>query len=71
MRTIIIVIVSLLLFACDQGPQSPRGFSLPEGDMEKGYQVFKKYQCQDCHRIAGEKEARCENLSTRLPLPVI
>lgn len=56
MKPLIIAIAMLLLFGCEQGAKSPRGFSLPEGNIEQGYQVFKKYQCQDCHRIAGEKE---------------
>lgn len=57
MNKTILLTITLLLFGCEQGAQSPRGFSLPEGDMEKGYLVFQKYQCQDCHRIAGEKES--------------
>ena len=56
MKTAIILLATLLLFACEQGAKSPRGFSLPEGNAEQGYLVFKKYQCQDCHRIAGEGE---------------
>ena len=51
-----VVIATLLLFGCDQGAQSPRGFSLPEGNKDEGYQVFKKYQCQDCHKVVGETE---------------
>lgn len=56
MKIAALVLATLLLFACEQGANSPRGFSLPEGNMEKGYQVFEKYRCQDCHRIAGEEE---------------
>ena len=70
MKTAIIVIATLLLFACDQGAQSPRGFSLPEGNMEKGFLVFKKYQCQDCHRIAGEKESDNAQYLVAKPIPL-
>ena len=70
MKTAIVVIATLLLFACDQGAQSPRGFSLPEGNMEKGYLVFKKYQCQDCHRIAGEKESDNAQYLVAKPIPL-
>ena len=57
MATRAIFIVSLLftLSACDLGPKSPRGFSLPEGDANAGEMVFKKYQCTDCHTVEGIK----------------
>ena len=70
MKTTIIFLAALLLFACDQGPKSPRGFSLPEGDMEQGYQVFKRYQCQDCHRIAGEKAPEDAQYLVAKPIPL-
>lgn len=54
MKYMFILLSSLVLLACNQGAQSPRGFSLPEGDSENGRAVFAKYQCQDCHRIAGQ-----------------
>lgn len=41
------------LTACSQGPESPRGFSLPEGDLERGEQVFVQYDCLSCHRLQG------------------
>ena len=68
MKYVLILLSSIFLMACDQGADSPRGFSLPEGDAEKGYEVFKKYQCQDCHRIAGEPED--ENARYLLVKPV-
>ncbi|CAB9494064.1 c-type cytochrome [Alteromonas macleodii] len=70
MKTTIIVLATLFLFACDQGPKSPRGFSLPEGNMKQGYQVFKKYQCQDCHRIAGDKEPEDAQYLVAKPIPL-
>ncbi|MBU3021803.1 c-type cytochrome [Aestuariibacter sp. A3R04] len=54
MKFTLILLSTLLLVACEQGAQSPRGFSLPEGDMENGRKVFEKYRCHDCHRIAGQ-----------------
>jgi len=55
MATRALFIVSLLftLTACDLGPKSPRGFSLPEGDAKAGEMAFKKYQCTDCHTVDG------------------
>jgi mono/diheme cytochrome c family protein len=41
------------LIACDSGPKSPRGFSLPDGSASEGKVVFLKYQCLACHQIKG------------------
>lgn len=46
-----LMIVSLI--SCDLGPESPRGFSLPEGNVDSGKLVFLKYQCLACHQVAG------------------
>lgn len=70
MNKTILLTITLLLFGCEQGAQSPRGFSLPEGNMEKGYLVFKKYQCQDCHRIAGEKESEDKQYLVAKAIPL-
>ncbi len=43
----------LLLTACNKGADSPRGFSLPEGDPEIGEQVFVKHNCLSCHSVEG------------------
>lgn len=32
---------------------SPRGFTLPEGDVEKGRQTFAELGCSSCHIVAG------------------
>ncbi len=42
----------LLLAACDKGVDSPRGFSLPEGDQAIGKQVFIKHNCISCHSVS-------------------
>ncbi|WP_018981980.1 c-type cytochrome [Salinimonas chungwhensis] len=41
------------LAACSDGADSPRGFSLPEGNVEAGKQVLLNYQCIDCHQVQG------------------
>ena len=56
MKQLIILItlcLSLGLISCEQGPQSPTGFSLPEGNSEAGKEVLFKYQCLACHHING------------------
>jgi sulfur-oxidizing protein SoxX len=45
--------LTVLLIACDSGPESPKGFSLPEGDVAKGEIVFRKYECLACHSLEG------------------
>lgn len=45
--------ISISLVSCDMGPESPRGFSLPKGDVAKGALVLAKYQCLACHYING------------------
>ena len=49
----VFTLASVGLFSCDLGPESPRGFSLPEGNSEEGKRVFVMYQCLACHRING------------------
>tara|TARA_R110000787_G_scaffold26204_2_gene73491 strand:+ start:513 stop:974 length:462 start_codon:yes stop_codon:yes gene_type:complete len=43
--------VSLALLACSKGVDSPKGFSLPKGDIVRGEAAFKKYQCLACHSL--------------------
>jgi mono/diheme cytochrome c family protein len=63
------VVVSLSLFACSQGADSPKGFSLPEGDIVKGEAAFIKYQCLACHSLDGYvDESVPKELEKRIPL---
>lgn len=43
----------LILTSCGKGVNSPRGFSLPEGDAEMGKQAFIKHTCLSCHSVEG------------------
>ena len=36
---------------CDTGPKSARGFTLPDGDVERGEATFISFRCYDCHSI--------------------
>jgi mono/diheme cytochrome c family protein len=49
----VIGIVVLLLVGCTPDPKSGKGFTLPEGDIERGQQTFAKLNCQACHTVAG------------------
>lgn len=68
--TIIFTLLTCLsLSACDRGPDSPRGFSLPKGDAEKGKAVFIKYRCLACHSIDDVSDDSIEKeLSVIVPL---
>jgi len=51
----------LILASCDIGPNSGRGFSLPEGSVEAGRATFVELECNSCHsvgdieRVAGRE----------------
>lgn len=51
---------ALSLTACDTGPDSPRGFSLPEGNADKGQLVLLKHQCLACHSVEGTVDEAIE-----------
>ena len=40
---LVVFVASTLLAGCDLGANSPRGFSLPEGDIDKGKTVFVRH----------------------------
>tara|TARA_R110002124_G_scaffold216102_1_gene381882 strand:+ start:346 stop:798 length:453 start_codon:yes stop_codon:yes gene_type:complete len=50
---LLMAVAALSLTACDTGPDSPRGFSLPEGNADKGQLVLLKHQCLACHSVEG------------------
>jgi hypothetical protein len=45
----LVLICFVLLTACGQDKHSPRGFSLPEGNVEAGKLTFSELQCNACH----------------------
>lgn len=52
------ILIYLSLMGCDVGPESPRGFSLPPGDINKGASLLVKHQCLACHYIEGFEQAK-------------
>jgi hypothetical protein len=44
---------SIVAVGCDGGPKSARGFSLPDGNMERGRAAFVELQCNTCHKVSG------------------
>lgn len=58
--------VILAIVSCDKGPDSPRGFSLPKGDVAKGKTVFLKYECLSCHFLEGVQQPDISNTDSIL-----
>ncbi len=66
--TILFTIIFLAtIAACTVDKNSPDGFSLPEGDIERGKQAFLKYQCLSCHKLDGMES---DNSGFELKQPV-
>jgi len=41
-----------ILYGCDSGPKGSLGFTLPDGDAEKGRANYIAFQCHACHASA-------------------
>lgn len=69
MKYTLIILCLFALAGCDKGVDSPRGFSLPEGNAEKGKAVFIKYECLACHTLTGVEDdsiKKHDDISIRL-----
>ncbi len=56
MRSLTIAILgafALILAACDLGPKSSFGFTLPDGNADYGQAYFVEFRCVDCHTVVG------------------
>ncbi len=56
MRTFLTSVVLALVTAlagCTTGPESPKGFSLPKGDAQRGQHMFVRMECTACHTVSG------------------
>ncbi|TMM46528.1 cytochrome C [Colwellia ponticola] len=56
----LLIVMSLTLLSCNQGVDSPRGFSLPKGNAEQGKAVLLTYQCLACHTLQGVEDKNIE-----------
>ena len=45
----LIVVSALFLAACDSGPSGSMGFTLPDGNVERGKANYVKFKCNTCH----------------------
>jgi len=56
MKRILAMALCLLvvgLQGCDVSPKSSKGFRLPDGDADRGREVFVKLYCHACHHVSG------------------
>ncbi len=56
-----LALLPMLIFAlagCDYSLKSSHGFRLPDGDPDKGREVFLDKHCGSCHAIAGQEALR-------------
>lgn len=55
MKTIFVLVGGfiLLFVGCTPDPKSGKGFTLPDGDIERGKTTFVTLQCHACHTVDG------------------
>ena len=71
MKYTLLIACLMALAGCDKGVDSPKGFSLPEGNAEQGKAVFLKYKCLACHTLAGVEDSsvtKHDDISIKLGL---
>jgi mono/diheme cytochrome c family protein len=55
------LLACLLCLACVPDPKSPEGFSLPDGDPQRGQATFVRLQCHACHTVSGIEFEKLES----------
>jgi mono/diheme cytochrome c family protein len=50
---LIVAWLVFLIAGCMPDPKSPEGFSLPDGDPQRGKETFAQLQCHACHTVSG------------------
>ena len=72
MKQIFLIPLFILFFlvaSCDFGPNSGRGFSLPEGNIDQGRTSFVELGCNTCHSVDDiERVAGSEGPDINVPL---
>ena len=69
MKRCLAVVLSVgILQGCTPGPESTRGFRLPEGDAQAGLRAFQELECHACHDVEGLEPPAESALDTRVAL---
>lgn len=48
-----VLLLTLMIAGCGNNPKSSYGFTLPEGDVDRGKTAFVELKCTDCHSVSG------------------
>ncbi len=60
-KLLAIALLWLVASGCVADPKSSQGFSLPDGDAERGKATFAKLQCHACHTVSGVEFDKLDN----------
>lgn len=50
---LIAAVFPLVVAGCTEGPKSSYGFTLPDGDVALGKEMFESFACHECHTVSG------------------
>ncbi|MCA9135312.1 MAG: c-type cytochrome [Planctomycetales bacterium] len=53
LKSILTACLVLLVSGCTPDPKSGKGFTLPEGDAQRGMETFVALNCNVCHTVEG------------------
>lgn len=67
-RQMIILLCLSILQGCTPGPESARGFRLPDGNAEAGRLAFVDLRCHACHDVQGVEPPAESAIDTRVAL---
>ncbi len=62
----IVVILSLLLAACQDSLYSPEALGLPQGDKELGQLVYTQFECAECHTLYDDEDSAERTIAVEL-----
>ena len=57
---VLLVLAATGLVACDTGPTSSIGFSLPDGNVEQGKANYIAFQCHTCHENSAVPQLKTD-----------
>ena len=63
--TLLAALGTVSLMGCDTGPKGSVGFTLPDGDAERGKAAYIEFQCHACH-----ENAQVSQLNTGSPAAI-